>query len=110
MRRVLAFALLCLLAVEARADWEPKIPDLSVEVLAAAQACAPGQNCTIYVRVANEGNGAFDGDLALRLATTLPVTLSPWLGLPEAILHLICLRRRGGLSRRPSVRRYPVDP
>jgi hypothetical protein len=95
MRRVLAFALLCLLAVEARADWEPKIPDLSVEVLAAAQACAPGQNCTIYVRVANEGNGAFDGDLALRLATTLPVTLSQdgahgWACLKQSYISFAC--------------------
>jgi hypothetical protein len=93
MGRILAIAVAVLVSSIAAlgAEWPPKVAELELTLHQAAASCIEGEECVIYLRVANEGTAPFEAPIDIKATSTTPV-------IPGATPQDIACRRDGYLG------------
>jgi hypothetical protein len=74
MGRILAIAIAIVWSsvFASAADWPPKAAELELTLHQAAPSCIEGDDCVIYLRLANEGTAPFDAPVDVRATSSTP--------------------------------------
>jgi hypothetical protein len=59
-------------AAASAADWPPKLAELELTLHQAAASCIEGEDCTVYLRLANEGTAPFEAPVDVRATSATP--------------------------------------